>query len=110
LGEPEKLLMSSEKYCYEDIFIFYPSVKVCYLKKNWDRVKYFREKYINVPDEVFNKKQQIVSKNNLLLHLELETGNEDLKNWDSELFVFERAVKLLIHLQTAETMIGKKQI
>jgi hypothetical protein len=44
------LWKSQEKYCYEDIFIFYLPGRNCYIKKNWEKVKFFREKDINNPN------------------------------------------------------------
>jgi hypothetical protein len=42
-----------------------------------------------------------------MFNIELESHDETFKLWNKKLFVVERAAKLLIHLQTAESFIGE---
>jgi hypothetical protein len=44
-----------------------------------------------------------------MFNIELESYNVDLKKWNRNLFVRGRAEKLLIHLQTAEFLIGESR-
>jgi hypothetical protein len=109
LDEAEILLSVLEKYYTSDIFIFYHSVKIPFVKKDWPKVQHFREKYILVSDNQIRRKSDINNKIVMMLNIELETKNEVYRSWNRKLFVVERAAKLLIHLHTAESFIGESR-
>jgi hypothetical protein len=44
-----------------------------------------------------------------MFNVEMESYNEELKKWNRKLFVLGRAEKLLIHLQTAQSLIGENR-
>jgi hypothetical protein len=44
-----------------------------------------------------------------MFNIQLEAKNKDSKLWNRKLFAVERAAKLLIHFQTAESMIDENR-
>jgi hypothetical protein len=44
-----------------------------------------------------------------MFNVEMESYNEEFKKWNQKLFVLGRAEKLLIHLQTAQSLIGENR-
>jgi DNA phosphorothioation-dependent restriction protein DptG len=44
-----------------------------------------------------------------MFNVEMESYNKEFKKWNRKLFVLGRAEKLLIHLQTAQSLIGENR-
>jgi hypothetical protein len=93
-----------------DIFIDFNVVKNNRPKKNWDGVKFWRKNNIYIPEDQLKKRAYYISRLNHMFGIELETSNEDFNKWNRKLFAVERAVKILNHLQKAESMIGKADL
>jgi hypothetical protein len=72
-------LKSVEPHIVGDVYFFYYAVKIKYLKKDWNGVKYWREKYILVPD-IQLKKKSYANKIHMMFGVELEMRNEEFKN------------------------------
>jgi hypothetical protein len=109
LEEGEALLSSLEQYVTTGIFIFYHAVKIPFKAKDWEKVKTYREKYMDVPDDQIRKRSGINAKIIQMFNIEMETRNEDFKHWNRKLFAVKRAAKLLVHLQTAQSLVGERR-
>jgi hypothetical protein len=109
LEEASTLLKLLEKYYLTDIYIFYHVVKIPFIRKNYVEVKYWREQYIHIPDDQIRKRKATNQKIMLMFNIEMESYNEEFKKWNRKLFVLGRAEKLLIHLQTAQSLIGENR-
>jgi flagellar biosynthesis regulator FlbT len=68
-----------------------------------------REQYIHIPDDQIRKKKNINQKIMLIYNVEKESYNEEFKKWNRKLFVLGRGEKLLIHSQTAQSLIGENR-
>jgi hypothetical protein len=109
LEEASLLLQILDKYFLTGIYIFYHVVKIPFIKKNFVEVKHWREQYIHIPDDQIRKKKNINQKIMLMFNVEMESYNEEFKKWNRKLFALGRAEKLLIHPQTAQSLIGENR-
>jgi hypothetical protein len=109
LDEALNLLKLLEKYFLTDIYIFFHVLKIPFIKKNYVEVKHWREQYIHIPDDQIRKRKNTNQKILLMFNIEMESYNMEFKKWNRKLFVLGRAKKLLIHLQTAQSLIGENR-
>jgi hypothetical protein len=107
LEEASLLLQMLNKYFFTDIYIFYHVVKIPFIRKNFVEIKHQREQYIHIPGDQIRKKKKTNQKIMLMFNVEMESYSEEFKKWNRKLFVLGRAEKLLIHLQTAQSLIGE---
>jgi hypothetical protein len=101
----ESLLSALDQYITTDIFIFYHAVKIPFKGQLWDKVKVFREMDIDVPEDHIRRKGYINAKIITMFNIEMETRNEEYKLGNRKLYAMERAAKLLLHLQTGQSLV-----
>jgi hypothetical protein len=83
----DKLLRSIEPHIVNDVYFFYFAAKVKYIRKDWNGVKYWRERYVLVPDIQLRKKKSYSNKINHMFFIEMENRNEEFRNWNRKMFV-----------------------